>query len=384
MLACLRYDICASANSRNDEAKALRIPTLLEKEALAIFLDIPEDDREVYENVKQALVRVFQPPEARFIALHEFETRKILPGESLQEFLYSIKQLLRKAVPGMEEDSREQLLLHRFLSGVPENLSRSVRTSQDITCVGEALKKVKLLMIYQNSDSLIAPVRPAVSENRDNNLRLDRMEEKLNMLLTSLEDQKDEKRGKIMVEHKGSNQAAPIRCYRCQHVGHMARECRRTGIICYGCQKIGHVRRNCPLNSNRSIGRATGRPTYQFGPNEYKSTVCCTASYGNSDSEYSVSVGIIIGGIKVTSLLDFGSSTSLIVLEVVEMIGKEIDTRHFKRLVSATGNQLCVIGKVILPVKIGESFQDHEFTVVSKLVIPVILGIISLARMRFV
>ena len=263
----LRYDICASANGWNDEAKALRIPTLLEKEALAVYLDIPEEDRKVYENVKHALVRAFQPPEARFIALHEFETRKMLPGESPQEFLYSIKQLLRKAVPGMEEDSREQLLLHRFLSGIPENLSRSVRTSQDVTCVGEALKKVKLLMIYQTSDSLIAPVRPAVSENMDNNLRLDRLEEKLNKVLTSLEDQKDERREEIMVvEHKGSNQAIPIRCYKCQRMGHMARECRSSGIICYGCQKFGHVRRNCPLNSNRSIGMATGRPTYQFGP----------------------------------------------------------------------------------------------------------------------
>ena len=87
-----------------------------------------------------------------------------------------------------------------------------------------------------------------------------------------------------------------------------------------------------------------------------------------------------MGGIKVTSLLDSGSSTSLIVLEVVEMIGKEIDTRHFKRLVSATGNQLGKIGKVSLPVKIGELFKDHEFTVVSKLVIPVILGIDFLVK----
>ena len=52
-----RYDICASANGWNDEANALRIPTLLEKEALAIFLDISEEDRKVYENVKQALVK---------------------------------------------------------------------------------------------------------------------------------------------------------------------------------------------------------------------------------------------------------------------------------------------------------------------------------------
>ena len=60
---------------------------------------------------------------------------------------------------------------------------------------------------------------------------------------------------------------------------------------------------------------------------EYKSTVysICFLTWRNQFLE------IILGGIEVSSLLDTGSSTSLIVLKVVEMIGKEIaiDTQHF-------------------------------------------------------
>ena len=35
-----RYEICASDNNWKEEEKALRIPTLLEKESLAVYLNL--------------------------------------------------------------------------------------------------------------------------------------------------------------------------------------------------------------------------------------------------------------------------------------------------------------------------------------------------------
>ena len=121
-----RYEICASANGWKEEERVLRTPTLLEKEALFVYLDLTE---EYYGAVKTALLNAFQPPEARFVFLHEFENRKMVPGESPQEFLHVIKRLLAKAIPEMDEGAREQLLLHRFLSGIPEQFSKSIRAS---------------------------------------------------------------------------------------------------------------------------------------------------------------------------------------------------------------------------------------------------------------
>ncbi|KAI6660032.1 polyprotein [Oopsacas minuta] len=109
-----RYEICALANGLKEEDKALRIPTLLEKEALAVYLELSTEERKDYRHVRDTLLNAFQPPEARFIALQEFESRRMLPGESPQEFLHYIKWSLNKAIPEMDDGAREQLLLHRF------------------------------------------------------------------------------------------------------------------------------------------------------------------------------------------------------------------------------------------------------------------------------
>ena len=40
-----RFEICARANAWTDERKALTLPTLLEGEALAVWLELNEADR---------------------------------------------------------------------------------------------------------------------------------------------------------------------------------------------------------------------------------------------------------------------------------------------------------------------------------------------------
>ena len=149
-----RYEICASANGWKEEEKALRMPTLLEKEAFAVYLELDEGIKKDYKEIKQALLHYFQPPETRFIVLHEFESRKLLPGESPQEFLHSLKQLLTKAIPEMDMYAREQLLLHRFLSGLPSQYARNIRASSEVKDTNEALKRVKFLMLCQPEESV--------------------------------------------------------------------------------------------------------------------------------------------------------------------------------------------------------------------------------------
>ena len=83
----------------------------------SIYLELDEGIKKDYKEIKEALLHYLRPPETRCIVLHEFESRKSLPGESPQEFLYSLKQLLIKAIPEMDMYAREQVLLHRFISG---------------------------------------------------------------------------------------------------------------------------------------------------------------------------------------------------------------------------------------------------------------------------
>ena len=43
-----RYEICCKANGRNEATKAHKLPTLLEGEALAVWLELSEEQQESY------------------------------------------------------------------------------------------------------------------------------------------------------------------------------------------------------------------------------------------------------------------------------------------------------------------------------------------------
>ena len=60
-----RFDICSAANKWSEETKALKFPTLLEGEALAIWLALDEDVQKEYDHAcksKQKWLKVFCQP----------------------------------------------------------------------------------------------------------------------------------------------------------------------------------------------------------------------------------------------------------------------------------------------------------------------------------
>ena len=57
----MRFDICAEANGWKKDVRVVKLPTLLEGEALAVFTEIGEDER---KKVTDALKRAFHPTEA--------------------------------------------------------------------------------------------------------------------------------------------------------------------------------------------------------------------------------------------------------------------------------------------------------------------------------
>ena len=49
-----RFDICSDANEWDNYKKVVKIPTLLEGEALATWLDLSLEDRKEYKTVRDA------------------------------------------------------------------------------------------------------------------------------------------------------------------------------------------------------------------------------------------------------------------------------------------------------------------------------------------
>ena len=138
-----RFEVCCKANAWDDAKKALKLPTLLEGEALAIWLELEEEKQSTYDVAKQEILKMTP---AEFVSLREFHNRKLRPGEALSVFLHELKQLLSIAMPQVEGDAKNQLLLHQFLSGLLQAVSKQLRATGEVTDLEVAMKRAQLVM----------------------------------------------------------------------------------------------------------------------------------------------------------------------------------------------------------------------------------------------
>ena len=78
-----RFEICSKANAWNNATKAVKLPTLLEGEALATWLELSEEKQGTYEEAKKGVLEKLTP--AEFVSMREFQNRKLRPGEALSQ-----------------------------------------------------------------------------------------------------------------------------------------------------------------------------------------------------------------------------------------------------------------------------------------------------------
>ena len=116
-----RFEICCSVNQWNDEIKARKVPTLLEGEALASWLELSDKQQADYKVAKEQLITKMVPNE--FVSLEEFHSCTMHPGEAITLYLHDLKQLLQQAMPGLAGNASNPLLLHQFLSELPGSIS---------------------------------------------------------------------------------------------------------------------------------------------------------------------------------------------------------------------------------------------------------------------
>jgi len=118
------FDICCQANGWNNEVKVLKLPTLLEGEALAVWLELSQEEQKDIATAKEKMIQKMAPTE--FIFLEKFQKRKLLPGEAISLYLHELKMLLDQAMPVLATEAKQQLLVHQFLAGLPVSVSQQL------------------------------------------------------------------------------------------------------------------------------------------------------------------------------------------------------------------------------------------------------------------
>ena len=140
--------------------QAKKMPTLLEGEALAVWLELSEETQKSYADAKQKIIDRLSP--MNFILLDDFHARKLKPGEALSVFLHALQRLLGQAMPDTEVATRQQLLRHQFLAGLPTLVSKQLRSMGEVNDLKKIVERAKLLMTPLRQDIRELTEQPVV------------------------------------------------------------------------------------------------------------------------------------------------------------------------------------------------------------------------------
>ncbi|KAL5515095.1 hypothetical protein EMCRGX_G000217 [Ephydatia muelleri] len=306
-----RFDICSDANCWDEKVRAVQLPTLLEGEALATWLDLSDDERKNYGIVKEKLTAAMVS--TSFTTLEQFHQRKLVPGEALSLFLHELKQLLDQAMPKLEARAREQLLLHQFVAGLPNAVSRQLRATGDAKELTSTLERAKLLMSLEEEQ----PVASVSQSQRDC----------------------------IVAELQGQVLALT--------------------------EQVAALKHQNTVGSRHSVEHTRGQQSFRTTVSPPDCVIVASIR-----SEVSIMNGKI-AGVSTEIMLDSGSSVSLLRQEIVlglKGITRRRPPQKLK-LVTASGESLPIVDYVEATVVLGNTEMKHYFVVVKDLITPVILGV---------
>ena len=139
-------DRCA-ANEWTESIQLVKLPTLSEGEALAVWLDLAPEHKQDYKTGKEKITARMAP--VKFVSLEDFHARRLLPQKSLSVFVHQLKQMLTQAMPTVNAKIREQLLLHQYVTGLPSHVSKQLREVREHNKLNKVLKRVKLLLTLE-------------------------------------------------------------------------------------------------------------------------------------------------------------------------------------------------------------------------------------------
>ena len=188
------------------------------------YLEMPADNRKNFDEIVKELKKEFRPDSARFVAMREFEKRKLLPGELLAMFLHNLRKLLDMAMPELGEEGKEQMLLHHFIEGLPKEVARLMRTSSEIENIKKALDKARLLILTIDQSSVESNASPSSSDHSCHNDCVEKLEGLISQLCTKLDATEKEKTASVQKRprEQSTGPQQPPQCHRCKRYGHIA------------------------------------------------------------------------------------------------------------------------------------------------------------------
>jgi len=186
------------------------LPLFLSGPAFAVYKGLPEETKGDYDRLKEELVTAFGV--SNYAAYEQLKSRVLCEGEQVDVYLADLRRLMKLIDPRCGEE----LLKCAFMSGLPGEVATQLK----------AMSSVEKFSLAE----LVARARMILSTRSESAFCV------------------------------AAVQASSKKCFHCDGVGHMRRDCpklRGRGPQCYSCQQMGHIARYCPKKQGNEMRGAS-------------------------------------------------------------------------------------------------------------------------------
>ena len=249
----VHFEQTARWNDWNQSEMARQLCMSLRGPAQKLLGDAKQEELDNYSLLKEMLTRRYAPKERTTAYRVEFNSRVRNKNESLSDYGYALRRLVRLAYP--EHDKTEDLAIDQFIKGLenfelqkrvqfchPTTLESAIAVAIEYEAfVGSTRERDIRKPRDQENELSVQAIQKTNKLNKD---------EKQNVELANLSRTLMscfEELGKKIDEF---SKVIPGKCSRCLRIGHTSSECRTP--ICLKCNKVGHYTKNCRAKTNES------------------------------------------------------------------------------------------------------------------------------------
>ena len=238
--------------------KADRLLASLRGKAVDFIRKKPREVQDDYRTLRDTLEQRFGKLEHPTAARRQLSYVRQEEGESIEDFADRILTKVNEAYPGIDVEMEQDLAKEAFLRGCQNRSAAYAAAEKDPETLQDALEEVQNSVVnlkaFGRGSAVTRQISFAGREEKDEE-DSGTEEEKVRKLFEKfMKERRSERSGP-------SRGRSAMRCYSCNGLGHMQRDCTE-GPSCFGCGEKGHMRADCPKPDSaggQSRGRGRGR-----------------------------------------------------------------------------------------------------------------------------